>query len=67
MKMIPANILDRFEQIAALTLYAFLVYRIWPEDFAANHLAPALILLSEGVIVLFLLIRLSSRRRSPMS
>lgn len=57
MKVIPAKVLDRFEQIAALTLYAFLVYRIWPKNLGPANLAPALILLSEGVIVVFLLIR----------
>lgn len=57
MNLIPAKVLDRFEQIAALTLYAFLVFRVWPENLGAANLAPALILLSEGAIVVFLVIR----------
>jgi protein-S-isoprenylcysteine O-methyltransferase Ste14 len=52
-----ARFLDRGEQAAALILYAFLVQRIWPHDLSAASLAPALLLLSEGVIILFLLIR----------
>jgi protein-S-isoprenylcysteine O-methyltransferase Ste14 len=52
-----ARLLDRGEQAAALVLYAFLVQRIWPHDLSAASLAPALLLLSEGVIILFLLIR----------
>ena len=53
-------VLDRFEQAAALLLYGSLVARFWPEDLAANQLAPALLLLSEGVIVFFLIIRRAS-------
>ena len=56
MKLEP-KLFDRVEQVVALTFYAFLVYRIWPEDLSAGALAPALILLSEGMIILFLLIR----------
>ncbi|NWG91260.1 MAG: isoprenylcysteine carboxylmethyltransferase family protein [Parvularculaceae bacterium] len=52
-----SRLLDRAEQAAALILYAFLVQRIWPNDLSAASLAPALVLLSEGVIILFLLIR----------
>lgn len=55
-----AAAIDRFEQAAALILYGFLVARVWPGDLSANNLAPALVLLSEGVVVFFLLIRRAS-------
>lgn len=51
------RLIDRAEQLIALTLYVFLVQRIWPSNISLNSLAPAFILLSEGVVVLFLLIR----------
>lgn len=60
MKISWAPVLDRLEQGAALVLYGFLVARVWPHDLSANNLAPALVLLSEGVIVFFLLIRRAS-------
>lgn len=60
MKMSLASILDRFEQTAALALFVFLVARVWPHDLSINILAPALVLVSEGIIVFFLLIRRSS-------
>lgn len=51
------RLLDRSEQAAALIFYAFLVQRVWPHALSLSNLAPALVLVSEGVIVLFLLIR----------
>lgn len=60
MKLFSAALIDRFEQVAALVLYGFLVARVWPGDFSADSLAPALVLVSEGVIVFFLLIRRAS-------
>lgn len=38
--------------------------RIWPDDLSANNLAPALLLLSEGVIVVFLIVRRTSNNIS---
>ncbi|OFX00212.1 MAG: hypothetical protein A3E78_06450 [Alphaproteobacteria bacterium RIFCSPHIGHO2_12_FULL_63_12] len=52
-----AALIDRFEQAAVLVLYGFLVARVWPGDLSADSLAPALVLVSEGVILFFLLIR----------
>lgn len=60
MKLPPAALIDRFEQVAAFVFYCFLVARIWPNDSSANNLAPALVLVSEGVIMFFLLIRRAS-------
>ena len=64
MKPSSIALLDRFEQAAALLLYGTLVMRIWPDDLSANNLAPALLLLSEGVIVVFLIIRRTSNNIS---
>lgn len=60
MKITSPALLDRFEQAAALLLYGSLVIRVWPENLSVANLAPALVLLSEGVIVFFLLIRRAS-------
>lgn len=49
--------LDRAEQIAALIVYCFLVQRIWPDNFQFDALAPIMLLISEGAVILFLLIR----------
>ncbi len=57
MKGVSTKILDRGEQTAALVFYAFLVERIWPENLSLGALAPAIVLLSEGVVILFLIIR----------
>ena len=57
MKIPSALLIDRAEQAIALILYGLLVQRIWPEDMSAANLAPALVLVSEGIIVFFLLIR----------
>lgn len=54
------RVIDRGEQALALLLYLFLVRRIWPEDLSLDNLAPALVLVSEGVIVFFLIIRRST-------
>lgn len=48
---------DRVEQAVALGLYVFLIVRMWPEEFSPAVAAPALVLLSEGLIIFFLLIR----------
>jgi protein-S-isoprenylcysteine O-methyltransferase Ste14 len=55
--MTRQNLIDRGEQLAALLFYFFLVRRVWPQNFDAENLAPAIIILSEGAIIFFLLIR----------
>lgn len=57
MKIPPGLLIDRAEQAIALILYGLLVQRIWPDNMSAANLAPALVLVSEGIIVFFLLIR----------
>jgi protein-S-isoprenylcysteine O-methyltransferase Ste14 len=57
MGRLPSAVVDRLEQAAALALYGYLVLRIWPDDLTLASLAPGLVLVSEGVIVFFLIIR----------
>jgi protein-S-isoprenylcysteine O-methyltransferase Ste14 len=49
--------LDRLEQVSALVLYAWLVLRLWPQDWTALQLYPLTILISEGFVVMLLLVR----------
>jgi len=56
------RLLDLFEQIAVLVLYGWLVYRLWPQDF--TNWFPVLLLISEGLVVLLLLIRRPTDRIS---
>jgi len=58
-------VLDRTEQVIAATFYAWLVWRIWPEQFDLAHLAPSLVLVAEGLVLVFLLIRKSTSDVSP--
>jgi len=51
------RMLDRIEQAAVLFLYVLLVSRLWPEDFSAVSLASLFLLVSEGAVVVFLMIR----------
>ena len=50
-------VLDRIEQYTAAALLAYLAYRVWPNDFSSENAFSILVLLSEGVVVLFLLAR----------
>jgi protein-S-isoprenylcysteine O-methyltransferase Ste14 len=56
--------LDRVEQIVVTLLYGLLVVRLWPSDFSDADWYPMLILLSEGIVVFFLLIRRPTERIS---
>ncbi len=58
----PRRMLDLFEQVAVLALYGWLVFRLWPSDFA--NWFPVLLLLSEGLVVFLLLIRRPTDRIS---
>lgn len=62
-----AKIIDRSEQLVAVIFYALLIQRVWPEKLDAASLAPALIILSEGAIILFLIIRRSATQISLRS
>jgi protein-S-isoprenylcysteine O-methyltransferase Ste14 len=60
--MQPRRLLDLAEQIAVLILYGWMVVRLWPQDF--THWFPVLLLLSEGLVVLLLLVRRPTERIS---
>ena len=60
----PRRLLDLVEQVVVLALYSWLVFRLWPNEFSASNWYPLLILLSEGLVVLLLLIRRPTERIS---
>ncbi len=55
--MLSPKTIDRAEQVIATSLYVLLVQRIWPEKFDAANIAPGLLLLAEGIIIVFLVLR----------
>lgn len=54
---IPAWILDRTEQAAAVLFFGWLLFRLWPGAFAVEYTPAYLVMASEGLVLLFLLIR----------
>ena len=56
--------LDLFAQVTASVLYGWLVLRLWPNVTSVANWYPLLILPSEGLVVLFLLIRRPTHRIS---
>ncbi len=61
---VSARLLDSAEQVLALGLFCGLVFRLWPDEFSIAHSYTLLILLSEGLVVLLLLIRRPTTRIS---
>lgn len=59
-----ARLLDLAEQIVVLGLYCWLVTRLWPDEFSGSNWYSVLILVSEGFVVLLLLIRKPTTRIS---
>jgi protein-S-isoprenylcysteine O-methyltransferase Ste14 len=55
---------DRGEQVIAVALYVWLCARLVPHTFPPEHFYPLMLLLSEGMVVLFLLIRRGTDRIS---
>ncbi len=51
------SIMDRLEQGVVLIVYAMLVSRIWPDEISREDLAPILLLISEGAIIVLLVLR----------
>jgi protein-S-isoprenylcysteine O-methyltransferase Ste14 len=51
------RILDRAEQIVVTVIFVFFLRRIWPEQLDLAGLVPILLLVSEGAVVLFLILR----------
>lgn len=55
--ILRARTLDRLEQGVVLVLYFLLAGRFWPDSLSAVNLASVLLLVSEGAVVVFLIIR----------
>ena len=53
----PKRFLDLLEQVAVLALYSWLVLRLWPAEISLSNWYPLLLVLSEGLVVVLLLIR----------
>lgn len=60
----PKRLLDLLEQVVMLVLYSFFVYRLLPRSFSEVDLYLLLMLLSEGAVVILLLIRKQTRNIS---
>ena len=54
---IDGRVADRAEQAVVAVLWVWLVYRAWPPAFTAEYTASVVLLISEGVVLLFLLLR----------
>lgn len=54
---IPKRILDIIEQAILLSLYAWMIARLWPDDFSSENWYLLLILLSEGFVVVLIVFR----------
>jgi len=52
-----SRMLDVLEQVLVLTFFAWLVWRLYPERLPSGYRFPILLLISEGLAVIFLLIR----------
>jgi protein-S-isoprenylcysteine O-methyltransferase Ste14 len=61
---IDGRVADRIEQVVVAVLWAWLVYRAWPPAFAAEYGSSVVLLISEGVVLLFLLLRRPTERIS---
>lgn len=64
---IPPRILDRIEQSLAALFFGWLCWRLWPASFSLDEWLPVLLLMSEGLVLIFLLIRKSTDTVSPRS
>jgi protein-S-isoprenylcysteine O-methyltransferase Ste14 len=49
--------LDLFEQVTVALLYGWLLIRLWPEELSGLSWFPMLLLVSEGLVVVFLVFR----------
>ena len=61
---VHSRVLDWAEQVVALGLYGWLVARLWPNELSATNWYPLVLLVSEGLVVLLLLIRRPTTRIS---
>jgi protein-S-isoprenylcysteine O-methyltransferase Ste14 len=61
---IDGRVADRVEQVVVSVLWVWLVYRAWPPAFTAEYGSSVVLLISEGVVLLFLLLRRPTERIS---
>jgi protein-S-isoprenylcysteine O-methyltransferase Ste14 len=61
---IHGRVADRVEQVVVAVLWSWLVYRAWPQAFTAEYASSVLLLVSEGVVLVFLLLRRPTDRIS---
>ncbi|MCK5641045.1 MAG: isoprenylcysteine carboxylmethyltransferase family protein [Gammaproteobacteria bacterium] len=61
---IPKRVLDIFEQAVVFLLYAWMIARLWPDDFSSPNWYLLLILFSEGIVVVLLVFRRRTERIS---
>lgn len=57
--------LDRFEQVVVVALYIWLILRLWPEEIMTAQFVTLLLLVSEGAVLAFLLLRRQTDQISP--
>lgn len=60
----PKRLLDLLEQLTVLVLYTWLVMRLWPAEISLSNWYPILLVLSEGLVVVLLLVRKPTDRIS---
>lgn len=58
------RVFDIVEQVTVAILYGLLVLRLWPNEFSPANWPPLLVLLSEGIVVVLLIIRRRTDRIS---
>ncbi len=49
--------LDRAEQVIVTILFLLLIRRVWPETFTPDEMFSMLVIISEGIVVLFIVLR----------
>jgi protein-S-isoprenylcysteine O-methyltransferase Ste14 len=55
---------DRLEQVILVGFYGWLCWRLLPQEFPPPHWYPLMLLISEGMVLLFILIRRSTEKIS---
>jgi protein-S-isoprenylcysteine O-methyltransferase Ste14 len=61
---INARVADRLEQAGVAILWVWLLYRTWPPAFTLEHAWAVLLVISEGAVLVFLLVRRPTERIS---
>lgn len=60
----PRRLLDRVEQVVSALLFVVFVMRLWPHELAERTLGVLLLLVSESLVVVFLILRRSTEQIS---